>query len=145
MASNNINRFNIRVYGICIHEDCLLVNEEHIMGRSVVKFAGGGLEFGEGMKACLEREWKEELNLDIQVLEHFYTTDFFVPSAFDKFSQVISVYYKVAMKQDVPLHNTEQNERSFWLPLHQLKEDTFTLPIDQHVGQLLLLEQGRKK
>src|SRR5581483_3511227 len=87
-------RFNIRVYGIWIQENKILVNEELIRGNKIVKFPGGGLHWGEGIKDCLIREWNEELSLNIEVLGHFYTTDFFQPSAFDD-SQVISIYYLV--------------------------------------------------
>ena len=87
-------RFNIRVYGILINDGNILVNEELINGKKIIKFPGGGLVWGEGTKDCLKREWKEELNLDIEVGDHFYTTDFFQPSAFDN-SQVISIYYRI--------------------------------------------------
>lgn len=131
-------RFNIRVYGILIHKGDLLVNEEQIKGRTVIKFPGGGLEPGEGTIDCLKREWKEELNIDVEHAEHFYTTDFYQPSAFDH-SQVISIYYNVFLRE-VPdtFINTEPNERTYWLPLSELKEDTFTLPIDKIVGKMLM-------
>ena len=58
-------RFNIRVYGIWIQDHKILVNEELIRGKKIIKFPGGGLQWGEGIKDCLQREWKEELNIDI--------------------------------------------------------------------------------
>jgi ADP-ribose pyrophosphatase len=130
-------RFNVRVYGIMIHNGMLLVNEEMIQGRSIIKFPGGGLDWGEGTRDCLIREWKEELNLDIQVVDHFYTTDFFQHSAFDN-SQVISIYYTVTMP-DIPatIINTEPNERTYWMPLSEVSANTFTLPIDKVVGRML--------
>lgn len=130
-------RFNIRVYGIWLHEGKVLVNEELIRGRNVIKFPGGGLDWGEGIIDCLKREWMEELNLQIEVLEHFYTTHFFQPSAFDD-SQVISIYYKVAGNITAPIINTMPAERTYWLPLTDITADTFTLPIDRHVGELLV-------
>jgi ADP-ribose pyrophosphatase YjhB (NUDIX family) len=130
------SRFNIRVYGIWISAGRLLVSEEIIRGQRVIKFPGGGLELGEGTIEGLQREWREELDLDIEVLAHFYTTDFFQPSAFDD-SQVISIYYLVQADASLPLKNLQANERSFWLPLHELGEDSFTLPIDRLVGRML--------
>lgn len=131
------SRFNIRVYGILIKENCLLVNEEWFADRLVTKFPGGGLELGESISDCLAREWQEELNLTLTEQHHFYTTDFFQASAFDN-SQVISIYYRVAVAH-IPevLCNTQATERSFWLPLSSLQETTFTLPIDQVVGRML--------
>lgn len=131
------SRFNIRVYGIWVHNGNLLVNEETIRGKKVIKFPGGGLDLGEGIIDCLKREWMEELNLAIEVTEHFYTTDFYQPSAFDD-SQVISIYYKVAGNPEARIVNSEPNERTYWLPLADLTPDTFTLPIDRIVGNMLI-------
>jgi 8-oxo-dGTP diphosphatase len=69
---------NVRVYGILIHENKLLVSDEYIKGMKITKLPGGGLEFGEGTHDCLKREFKEELDLDVEIESHFYTTDFFV-------------------------------------------------------------------
>lgn len=131
-------RFNIRVYGIWLHNGSLLVNEEIIREQTVIKLPGGGLDWGEGTIDCLKREWKEELGLDIEVTDHFYTTDFFQPSAFDD-SQVISIYYFVTAEVPDVLTNNIEGERTYWLPLYELDTDTFTLPIDRKVGQMLQL------
>jgi 8-oxo-dGTP diphosphatase len=128
--------FNVRVYGIWIHNDQLLINEELIKGRSVIKLPGGGLEPGEGTIDGLKREWKEELDLDIEVTDHFYTTDFFQQSAFDD-TQVISIYYFVAAPVDAVIKNLVPGEVTYWLPLHSLAAETFTLPIDKVVGNML--------
>lgn len=136
-------RFNIRVYGIWIHEDKLLVNEELIKGQTVIKLPGGGLDFGEGIADCLKREWKEELSLDIEILSHFYTTDFFQQSAFDD-SQVVSIYYNVAASE-VPeeIVNNEANERAYWMDVKEVTASTFTLPIDKIVGNMISRIYGR--
>src|SRR5690349_1083236 len=133
-------RFNIRVYGLWIHERRILVNEELIRGHQVVKFPGGGLELGEGTIDGLKREWQEELGIDIRVLGHFYTTDFFQPSAFDN-SQVISIYYLVDADPHQEIINTMPEERTYWMPLAELQEHTFTLPIDRIVGRMLTEEK----
>jgi len=130
------SRFNIRVYGIWIENDRLLVNEEMIFGRRVIKLPGGGLELGEGTIEGLKREWMEELGLDIEVLHHFYTTDFFQQSAFDD-SQVVSIYYLVRADADSPIRNVMPGERTYWLPMAEVDEHTFTLPIDSLVGRML--------
>jgi 8-oxo-dGTP diphosphatase len=130
------NRFNIRVYGIWIHDNKVLVNEELIRNKMIVKFPGGGLHWGEGIIDCLRREWQEELGLDIEVHNHFYTTDFFQASAYDN-SQVISIYYLVSAPLGSPIVNTEPNERTFWMDVREVSADTFSLAIDKKVGEML--------
>jgi 8-oxo-dGTP diphosphatase len=86
--------FNIRVYGILINEQRqVLVSDELIRGNYFTKFPGGGLEFGEGTRDCLKREFKEEMDLEVEVGDHIYTTDFFQMSAFNAEHQIVSIYY----------------------------------------------------
>lgn len=129
-------RFNVRVYGILIRDGMMLVNEELIRDRVIIKLPGGGLEWGEGTRDCLIREWKEELGLDITVGNHFYTTDFFQHSAFDD-SQVISIYYYVHAADASMIVNHMPNERTYWMPIAMVNEHAFTLPIDKIVGAML--------
>jgi 8-oxo-dGTP diphosphatase len=139
-------RFNVRVYGILIKEGSVLVSDEYIKKNKVTKFPGGGLEFGEGTKECLIREFREELRLDISVDDHLYTTDFYVASSFDTNSQVISIYYLVSAVSEMNFlisktpHNYDVKEgaQAFrWIPLAELKENDLTLIIDRRVAELL--------
>ena len=87
-------RFNIRVYGILRDsQNRVLVSDEFIRGDYFTKFPGGGLEFGEGTRDCLAREFMEETGLDVTIGEHIYTTDYFQISAFNKKDQIVSIYY----------------------------------------------------
>ena len=87
--------FNVRVYGLLINDrNEILISDEQEYGMRFAKFPGGGLEHGEGLIDGLKREFVEECNVEIEVLSHFYTTDFYIKSAFND-SQIISVYYLV--------------------------------------------------
>ncbi len=139
--------FNVRVYGLLIREGALLVSDEYIKKNKITKFPGGGLEFGEGTRDCLKREFKEELDLEVKIAEHFYTTDFYVASSFDTRSQVISIYYVVEAPKLLPFkvsnephdYILKEGAQSFrWIKLKQLKESDFTLIIDRKVGELIL-------
>lgn len=141
-----MQRFNIRVYGICFNErnDVLLSNESY-QNLNFTKFPGGGLEFGEGMIDCLKREFREEFNLEIEVGELFYLTDFFQVSAFSETDQVISVYYFI--KTDIgPLDQLVKNqtgeEELHWVKLSELREELFTFPIDKIVARKLVNQSG---
>ena len=141
-------KFNVRVYGLLINEcNEVLISDEQEYGMRFTKFPGGGLELGEGLTDGLKREFVEECQVEVEVLSHFYTTDFFVVSAFNN-SQVISVYYKV--KNLTPL-NLVIKQRIFdfdgegdvlqafrWVNLKDLKVEDFTFETDQHVVKLLL-------
>ena len=139
---------NVRVYGLLMNDDReLLVSDEQEHGMQFTKLPGGGLEYGEGLIDGLKREFMEECNAEIEVLSHFYTTDFFVRSAFND-SQVISIYYLV--KNLAPLDlSIKVTPFDFegdgpvlqafrWIKLADIKPDDFTFPIDQHVVKLLI-------
>ncbi len=85
----------------------ILVSDEFIRGKYYTKFPGGGMELGEGTRDCLKREFKEEMDLDVQVEEHIYTTDYFQMSAFNPEHQIISIYYfvKAIAANCVPLQS----------------------------------------
>ena len=87
---------SLRVYGILINDmNQVLVSDEYIRGNYYTKFPGGGLEFGEGTRDCLKREFMEEMHLRVETGDHIYTTDFFQMSAFNSEHQIVSVYYHV--------------------------------------------------
>jgi len=141
-------KFNVRVYGLLINEhNEVLISDEQEYGMRFTKFPGGGLELGEGLIDGLKREFLEECQVEVEVLSHFYTTDFFVISAFNN-SQVISVYYKVRnltplnliFKQKVFDFDAEGDvlQAFRWVKLNDLKVEDFTFETDQHVVKLLL-------
>src|SRR6201991_5199864 len=130
--------FNVRVYGLLLNEaGQVLISDEEEYGVRFSKFPGGGLEHGEGLIDGLKREFLEECNAEVEILSHFYTTDFFVKSAFND-SQIISVYYIV--KNTSPLNLSIKTKpfdfegegdvlQSFrWIKLTELKENDFTFP-----------------
>lgn len=142
------NRFNIRVYGILLNTAGeVLLSHEEIDGFGFTKFPGGGLEWGEGLVAGLVREFREETGLEIEVLDHLYTTDFFQPSAFNPNDQLISVYYHVhavTSLNTLPFERcelVEANRTSFqhfsWKKITLLDEQDVTFPIDRKMVPLL--------
>ena len=142
------NIFNVRVYGILINEQKqVLVTDEIHHGQRMTKFPGGGLDFGEGTIDCLKRECVEELGHEVDVNEHFYTTDFFQRSAFNEKQQVISIYYFISMKepQNIPVtqmpfefDREQEGAQIFrWIDLASISDNDFTFPIEKNVAELL--------
>lgn len=140
-------RFNIRVYGICFHENgSLLLSDEHYAGKSFTKFPGGGLVWGEGTKACLKREFQEEFQLDIEVKELFYFTDFFQKSAFSENDQIISIYYQITLPHSIEISSKigDKGEKLRWIDINDLTPDSVTFPIDRLVVEQILEKSSRK-
>ncbi len=147
--------FNIRVYGILINNKRqVLVSDEFIRGAYITKFPGGGLEFGEGTRECLAREFMEEMNLRVEVKEHIYTTDFYQQSAFNAAHQIISIYYFVEALEaiKVPLRDkpydfdaaqlkmyedTGETETFRFVDWDDFSEESVNLPIDKIVAGII--------
>jgi 8-oxo-dGTP diphosphatase len=148
-----INQFNIRVYGFLIDDGCVLVTDEFRLGIFMTKFPGGGLQFGEGTLDCLKREFMEEMNQAIEIIAHFYTTDFYQPTTLlPSNMQLINIYYRVkaekpyrfkatAIRNDILPLDGAQCFR--WVKIDDLPQEEFTFPIDRYiVGELVKWRNG---
>ncbi|MFT3945383.1 MAG: NUDIX domain-containing protein [Agriterribacter sp.] len=147
--------FNVRVYGLLINDKKqVLVSDEYIRGSYYTKFPGGGLEFGEGTRDCLKREFMEEMNLNVEVTDHLYTTDFFQMSAFTPDHQIIAIYYAAKAMEPitVPLrtkpfdfdehqmavyNKTRETETFRFIDWDDFSGDSVTLPIDKVVAEII--------
>lgn len=132
-----IDKINIRVYAIYLNEkNELMALDEGYVGEKLIKLPGGGLEFGEGTIECLHREFAEELNLKIEVLEHFYTQEDFLVSRFRENEQLLTIYYTVNILNLEELKIIDESiEKVKWISLHE--ENPLPLPIDKIVFQKL--------
>ncbi|RMG72066.1 MAG: NUDIX domain-containing protein [Bacteroidetes bacterium] len=136
-----MNRFNLRVYGLYIQDHRLLVTDEIRFGIRMTKLPGGGLKFGEGLAQGLQREWQEELAVDIEVGDIVYVNPFLQHSAFDPNDEVICFYFQVTpltplrvafRTRPMDFPTEENNQQVFrWIPLADLQPEDFTFPIDQ--------------
>lgn len=147
--------FNVRVYGILINDQRqVLVSDEFIRGEYYTKFPGGGLEFGEGTRDCLKREFKEEMDLEVEVGDHIYTTDYFQLSAFNPSHQIISIYYFAKALEAIkcPIRTTVfdfddqqlgiyretgEIETFRFIDWDDFGPDKVTLPIDKIVSEMV--------
>ena len=147
--------FNIRVYAILVNDQFqVLVSDEFIRGNYYTKFPGGGLELGEGTRDCLKREFKEEMDLNVKVGDHIYTTDFYQKSAFNPAHQIISIYYFAEALEPIkaPLRNKPfdfderelrmykekgETETFRFIDWEVFSHETVTLPIDKIVSRII--------
>jgi len=106
------------------------------------------MEFGEGTRDCLKREFMEETGLDVIIGEHIYTTDYFQISAFNKKNQIVSIYYYAHAAEPINVATktkpfdftpqqvsdpTGQSEVLRWVAWDELTPEAVHLPIDKIV------------
>lgn len=75
------NRIRIRISGVCIEDEKILLVKHHTLGPEGILWAppGGGMEFGESAKECLIREFLEETGLTINVGKFLFVHEFLDP------------------------------------------------------------------
>lgn len=139
MKTTELRGFNVRVYALCIENNKVLCVKEPFAGKMVVKLPGGGLEFGEGTVACLKREFKEELNLNIDIKNCFYIQEDFVESLAKDQKQLLMLYFKARITNKENLKITDDKiQELLWVDING--ENPFTLPVDQIVFRKLQAE-----
>jgi len=140
--------FVIRVYAIILNEkNEVLLSDEYVLDTKMTKFPGGGLEFGEGPADCLKREAIEEFGQSIEIVGHFYTTDFYQKALFYNDAQLISIYYTAKFCGPIRFKISDTSfdfpegingSQSFrWKSIKELLPEEMTFPIDKKVVELL--------
>lgn len=132
-----INKINVRVYAAIVKDRKVFVLHEEYVGEQLMKFPGGGLEFGESVLECVQRELEEELNIKVKNIEHLYTQEDFLASKFRNNEQLLTIYYLAEMVDENELLILDPCiEKTEWVSL-ETEENPFPLPIDQIVFDVL--------
>ncbi|HAH59412.1 MAG TPA: hypothetical protein DCL86_14805, partial [Bacteroidales bacterium] len=94
------------------------------------------------------RECREELGQEIEIIKHYYTTDYFQPSlSLPVASQLISIYYVArlisppafpASMKRFDFEPVDQAQAFRWVALQDLSVNNFTLPVDRKVVEMIL-------
>ncbi len=139
------NKFILRVYGIFINQNKeVLLSDEYMLDMKMTKFPGGGMNVGEATIDCLRREIREEMNgQEIEILDHFYTTDYYQPAYFFENNQLISIYYladfvgpiqfKISTKAFDFAELVNGNISFRWRKINEIEENEMTFPVDKLV------------
>ena len=85
-------RPRIRVAGILIEDNKILLIQHHKNDKKYWLIPGGGNDWGETTKEALIREYKEETNMDIEVDEFLFFSETISP---DKKRHVLNLFYKI--------------------------------------------------
>ncbi len=148
MNNTEIKNLIIRIYGLIINNKKeVLLSDEFQLGMKMTKFPGGGMKFGEGPADCIKREAMEEFGQEIDIISHFYTTDYFQEALFYKNHQLISIYYLVKFIDSIrfrvstmpfDFEKMVNGSQSFrWKAIKDLNENDVSFPIDKKVVGLL--------
>lgn len=75
------NRLRLRVSGICIQDEKVLMIKHQSIGQGDYLWAppGGGMNFGENARQTLIREFLEETGLEIEVGQFLFVNEFLDP------------------------------------------------------------------
>lgn len=132
-----IDRINVRVYAVILKDRKILALHEEYVGEQLLKFPGGGMEYGEGVLDCVSRELEEELNLKLINFEHLYTQENFMQSKFSDNEQLLSIYYLAEIEDENDLIIRDACiDKTEWISL-DAEENPFPLPVDKVVFDLL--------
>ncbi|WP_440999606.1 NUDIX domain-containing protein [Fodinibius sp. SL11] len=125
-----INKLRVRICGLLIQNDEVLLAQIHspITDKLVWMPPGGGLTFGEPMKDCLKREFKEETNLSVEVHELIHVNELLRKPyhAVECFFEVKKTGGDEKLGKDPELSWDRQLLHDLeWIPLNKLKEIEF--------------------
>ena len=145
MNDMEISNFNVKVYALITDTKCnVLITEETYKAQRLIKFPGGGVKTGEGLKDALFRELDEELGIMPISYDLFYVNPDLIQSAFNQKEQLIAFYFSVSFDEnsiDKPLKPKDSNVLALkWIKKSELNENDFTFPLDKRVSQLLKVQ-----
>ena len=108
-------RPRVRVAGILIENNKILLIEHKKNDKKYWLIPGGGVDWGESTAEALIREYKEETNLDVTVDKFLFLSETIAP---DKEKHVINLYFKVKKDENSKAemilgHETKLNDLIF--------------------------------
>jgi 8-oxo-dGTP diphosphatase len=106
------NKLRVRVCGICIEDDKILMVKHHSLGVKGIFWSppGGGLQFGESAEESLKREFMEETGLEILINRFLFVHEFLQPPlhAIELFFEVEKISGSLITGKDPEMTDTGQ-------------------------------------
>ena len=112
IVENFGNKLRVRVCGICIENDKILMVNHHSLtkGDDFWGPPGGGMDFGESVEENLKREFVEETGLKIEIEKFMCVHEYLCPPlhAIELFFKVNRINGKLNIGSDPELGKNEQ-------------------------------------
>ena len=106
------NKLRIRVCGICIEGESMLLIKHQGLGAKGIFWAppGGGIQFGESAEEALKREFMEETGLNIEIKRFLFVHEFLEEPmhAMEIFFEVRKVSGNLIIGKDTELKEARQ-------------------------------------
>jgi 8-oxo-dGTP diphosphatase len=98
------NRLRLRVCGLCIENNSILLVRHHSLGEKGVLWAppGGGLQFNESAKDTLKREFMEETGVEVEIGSLVFVNEFLELPL-----HAIELFFEVNIKSGVISRGTD--------------------------------------
>ncbi len=127
--------FNIRVTGILIEDNSILLVKQKVSDKRNWSLPGGRLERGETLEQGIVREMKEETGLDIKILKMLYVCD--VKASDNTVLHITFLLKRVCGKLELPSNESDENpiQDVRFVPIDELAQYGFSNKFVQLIEQ----------
>jgi 8-oxo-dGTP diphosphatase len=137
--------FNIKVFGLLVNDNKILVSDELLGSNAVTKFPGDELEFGESIEECLVRSFEDALDIKVKIDRLFYVNDFYQASPVDAKEQIVNIYFVIEQLDNKAIHTVKKTfafpphiKQVFrWMEIDKIRQMDFASLVDQEVIKMI--------